>query len=148
MRKLILASATMALLCSGVANANTDTGVRRMVATEAASQGVPVSFAMAIAKHESGFRCSAVGSHGERGVMQIKPSTARAMGYRGSARGLGDCRTGIYWGVKYLKAAVVAAAGDLKRAAFLYNAGLGAKTRNPAHKRYVAAVFKRKHSVD
>lgn len=101
-------------------------------------------FALAVAEHESHFRCSAVGAAGERGVMQIKPATARGIGYKGSSRGLNDCRIGIYWGMKYLRMAIEEAGGDLKRAAFLYNAGLNAKTKNPAKKRYVLAIFGKK----
>ena len=169
MKNVFLAATVMALLCIGVANANTATNfnhykhhnsshyhkrvsaqsrpnenVVSLVRNEAARQGVPASLALSIANHESRFRCSAVGKRGERGVMQIKPSTARGIGYKGSARGLNDCSTGVYWGMKYLKMAYVKAKGDVKRAAFLFNAGLGAKSRNPGHKPYVAAVFRKK----
>jgi soluble lytic murein transglycosylase-like protein len=76
--------------------------------------------------------------------MQIKPATARGIGYKGPAKGLNDCRTGIHWGMKYLRMAIEVADGDLKRAAFLYNAGLNAKTKNPAKKSYVTAIFRKK----
>lgn len=181
MRKLILASAVMALLCTGaeaasvynfrpegaestkkqIAHVSKDLPpkgrarysqreVAQMVAIEARAQGVPVDFAAAVADTESKFKCSAVGAANERGVMQIKPSTARGIGYKGSVRGLNDCRTGIYWGMKYLRMAIKTAGGDLKRAAFLYNAGLNAKSKNPAKKRYVLAVFsnKRTNQID
>lgn len=169
MKKLILASAVMALLCSdAVVNATVTnftavkrdftheihedkafsrkkvTNVPEMVRSAAIREGVPVRFALAVAEHESHFRCSAVGGAGERGVMQIKPATARGIGYKGPARGLNDCYTGIYWGMRYLRMAITEAGGDLKRAAFLYNAGLNAKTKNPEKKRYVLAVFSRK----
>jgi soluble lytic murein transglycosylase-like protein len=151
MKNVFLAATVMALLCTSTsgdvvyAKTTKDTSsVRAIVRSEAARQGVPVSLAMSIANHESGFRCSAVGRHGERGVMQIKPSTARGIGYNGSARGLNDCSTGVYWGMKYLKMAYVKARGDIKRAAFLFNAGLGAKSRNPGHKPYVVALFRKK----
>lgn len=121
--------------------------VQQMVAIEARAQGVPVDFAVAIASHESKFKCSAIGAANERGVMQIKPATARGIGYKGSSHGLNDCRTGVYWGMKYLKMAIEAAKGDLKRAAFLYNAGINAKTKNPARKKYVLAVFSSKKAI-
>lgn len=169
MKNVFLAATVMALLCipasgdatitkynfkSASALENSDrrqpplrsnsSDVRELVRSEAIKQGVPVRFALGVAEHESKFRCSAVGSHGERGVMQIKPATARGIGYTGTARGLNDCRIGIYWGIKYLKMAISQAKGDLKRAAFLYNAGLGAKTRNPARRPYVVALFRKK----
>jgi soluble lytic murein transglycosylase-like protein len=179
MKKLVLASAVMALLCTGVSDSNAVTNFRpagaestqkqiahvpkvlppkgrarysqrevaQMVVTEARAQGVPVNFAVAVADTESKFKCSAVGAANERGVMQIKPSTARGIGYKGSSKGLNDCRTGIYWGMKYLRMAIEEAKGDLKRAAFLYNAGLNAKSKNPAKKRYVLAVFSVKKAI-
>lgn len=169
MKKLILASSLMAILCTYASvdaqitnfsaaqqpitlkndrnpplRAKSSSNVPNMVRSAAVKEGVPVSFALAVAEHESHFRCSAVGASGERGVMQIKPATARGIGYIGSSRGLNDCQIGIYWGMKYLRMAIEQAKGDLKRAAFLYNAGLNAKTKNPARKRYVLAIFSKK----
>lgn len=169
MKKLILASSLMAILCTYATvdaqitnfsadvqpitlkhdrnpplRAKSSSNVPEMVRSAAVKEGVPVKFALAVAEHESHFRCSAVGAAGERGVMQIKPATARGIGYKGSSRGLNDCQIGIYWGMKYLRMAIEEAGGDLKRAAFLYNAGLNAKTKNPAKKRYVLAVFRKK----
>jgi soluble lytic murein transglycosylase-like protein len=162
MKRLILACVFMATLCNPASvNAtrynfqaaydaerpirqNTTQSVPDIVAAAARYAGVPVRFALAIAQHESNFKCGAVGAAGERGVMQIKPATARGIGYKGSTKGLNDCRTGIHWGMKYLKMAIETAEGDLKRAAFLYNAGLHAKARNPAKKSYVVAVFNKK----
>lgn len=162
MKRLILACVFMATLCSPASVGATkynfqasyghDKPIRHknkqsvpeIVEAAARYAGVPVRFALSIAQHESNFRCSAVGAAGERGVMQIKPATARGIGYKGPKKGLNDCRTGIYWGMKYLKMAIVKADGDLHRAAFLYNAGLGAKTKHPAKKPYVIAVFSKK----
>lgn len=101
------------------------TSVQRMVSAEAVRQGVPVSLAMAVAHHESNFNCRVVGRAGERGVMQIKPSTARSLGYRGKPSGLNNCQTGIYYGMKFLKMAYSKARGNTYRAALYYNGGLG-----------------------
>lgn len=106
------------------------TSVQDIVRSEAVRQGVPVSLAMAIAKHESNFRCSAIGRHGERGVMQIKPRTAQGVGYRGKPGGLNDCYTGIHYGIKYLKMAYSKARGNAYRAALLYNGGLGSHKKS------------------
>lgn len=103
--------------------------VQEMVRREAMRQGVPVGLAMSIAKHESNFKCSAIGRQGERGVMQIKPSTARGIGYRGPASGLNNCKTGIHYGMIYLRMAYKQAGGNVYRAAILYNAGLGSKRK-------------------
>jgi len=107
--------------------------VQSMVRSEAIRQGVPVNLALAIAKLESNFRCSAVGREGERGVMQIKPRTARGIGYRGTPSGLNDCRTGIRYGMIYLRMAYKLAKGNLYRTALLYNAGLGTKRKRSAY---------------
>lgn len=108
-----------------------------MVRKEAQRQGVPVGLALAVAKHESNFRCSAIGRAGERGVMQIKPRTARGLGYRGSASGLNNCHTGILYGMKYLKMAYSKSSGSVYRAALLYNGGLGS---NRKKSRYAAQI--------
>jgi soluble lytic murein transglycosylase-like protein len=107
--------------------------VQDMVRKEAMRQGVPVNLALSIAKHESNFKCSAVGKQGERGVMQIKPSTARGIGYKGTASGLNKCQTGIHYGILYLKMAYKQAKGNAYRAAILYNAGLGTKRKRSAY---------------
>lgn len=104
-----------------------------MVRSEAIRQGVPVGLAMAIAKAESNFRCSAVGRGGERGVMQIKPATARGIGYRGPSSGLNNCRVGIRYGMMYLKMAYRIAKGNVYRTALLYNAGIGSKRKRSAY---------------
>lgn len=114
--------------------------VQDMVRTEAAKQGVPASLALSIAKHESNFKCSAVGKHGERGVMQIKPRTARGLGYKGSPSGLNHCQTGIHYGMVYLGHAYKKAGGNWYRTAILYNGGLGTKRK---HSRYAQKVISR-----
>lgn len=122
-----------------------DANVQSIVAAEAKRQGVPVALAMKVAKTESNFRCSAVGRAGERGVMQIKPATARGVGYRGSASGLNNCATGIRYGMIYLRMAYKKAGGNWYRAAILYNAGLGSKLRSSKYAEKIAGRAKRVH---
>lgn len=57
------------------------------------------------------------------GLMQIKYSTARELGYRGSAAGLLDPETNLRWRVRYLAGAYRKARGDPKRARILYGTG-------------------------
>ena len=59
-----------------------------LISSYAKSYGVPENLAHAVVRVESNFRPNARGSAGEIGLMQIKPATARMMGYRGSAKGL------------------------------------------------------------
>lgn len=119
--------------------------VQSIVAAEAKRQGVPVALAMKVAKTESNFRCSAVGRAGERGVMQIKPATARGVGYRGPASGLNNCSTGIRYGMIYLRMAYKKAGGNWYRTAILYNAGLGSKMRSSKYAEKIAGRAKRVH---
>ncbi len=58
-----------------------------IVSRYAASYGVPLPLAHAVIQVESNYRVDARGSAGEIGLMQIKPATARMMGYDGSNSG-------------------------------------------------------------
>ena len=111
-----------------------------IVQEEARAAGVPTDLALAMARVESNFNCRAVGRAGERGIMQIKPTTARGIGYKGTPSGLSDCRTGARWGMKYLKQALNKAGGSYCRAAALYNQGLGMKKMTRGGKAYCAAT--------
>lgn len=117
-------------LCSTFLMAQGSMSVQNMVRNEAVRQGVPVSLALSIANHESRFKCDVIGRAGERGVMQIKPSTARGIGYRGTPSGLSNCSTGIRYGMIYLKMAYKKAGFNSYKAALFYNGGLGTKKRN------------------
>ena len=77
-------------------------GYTTLVSRYATSYGVPVSLAHAVIGIESNYRPDTRGSAGEIGLMQIKPATARMMGYSGSASGLFDPETNIKYGMKYL----------------------------------------------
>lgn len=142
MKKYIAALAFGAVIFTTPAIA--DKGVRNMVAAEAARQGVPTGLALAIAKAESNFRCGAVGRAGERGVMQIKPRTARGLGYKGSPAGLNNCATGIRYGMIYLKQAYRKAGGNIYRAALLYNAGIHSKKKSSAYAQKISRNVGRK----
>ncbi len=96
--------------------------------------GVPMSTALAVCRLESGFRCSAVGRAGELGLLQIKLATARALGYRGSRRGLLNCSTGAYWGMKHLAMAI------RRGGVWKHNAGLYAKRPNAMARKYARKV--------
>src|SRR5690606_32712327 len=67
----------------------------------AKSYGVPTALAHAVVRHESNYRPDVRGKAGEIGLMQIKLSTARGLGYSGSAKGLYEPSTNIQYGMKY-----------------------------------------------
>ncbi|MBZ9846757.1 transglycosylase SLT domain-containing protein [Mesorhizobium sp. CA14] len=111
-----------------------------IIARYAASYGVPVSLATAVIKIESNYRPNMVGSAGEIGLMQIKPATARMMGYTGSAKGLFDPDTNIKYGMKYLAMAQGLGGGTTCGTILKYNAGHGATRMNPVSAAYCSKV--------
>lgn len=102
---------------------------------------VPVALATAVIRVESNFNPMARGSHGEIGLMQIKPATARMMGYSGGAKGLFDPETNIKYGMKYLAAAHDLGGGQTCNTILKYNAGHGATRMNPVSKSYCGKVL-------
>ena len=54
------------LLCSTILMGMSSQSVQNIVKAEAIRQGVPVSLALSVARHESGFKCHLVGKAGER----------------------------------------------------------------------------------
>ncbi len=112
----------------------------KIISSYAKTYGVPESLAHAVVRVESNYRPNARGSHGEIGLMQIKPATARMMGYRGSAKGLYDPDTNIKYGMKYLAAAHKLGGGSTCGTILKYNAGHGAKRMNPVSKAYCGKV--------
>jgi soluble lytic murein transglycosylase-like protein len=117
-----------------------NSGVAVIIRSEAARQGVPTSLAIAVARTESGLRCRAVGRAGELGPFQIKPATARGIGYRGPISALNSCGAGITYGLKHL-AIGYRKCGTHSGAAALHNGGLGASCRATAYTRRVASRY-------
>lgn len=111
-----------------------------IIAHHAAAQGVPLALAHAVIQVESSYRASARGAAGEIGLMQIKPATARMMGYSGSAKGLYDPEINIRYGMKYLGEAHRLAGGSTCGTILKYNAGHGAKSMNPISANYCKKV--------
>lgn len=101
----------------------------RYVKTYAQAMGVPVHFALRIAKIESGAKC---GVHNRRsgatGPMQILPSTARTLGYRNIRSA--SCATQVQAGMKYLRYCIKVTHGNLYNAARCYNGGPATVLKN------------------
>jgi len=93
--------------------------------------GVPTNLAHAVVSVESRFNPKARGSAGEVGLMQIKPATARMMGFRGTTKALYDPETNIRWGMQYLATAHQLGGGQVCSTILRYNAGHGATRMNP-----------------
>jgi soluble lytic murein transglycosylase-like protein len=84
---------------------------------------VPVELVHKVIRRESKYQPRAIGYGYAMGLMQIKYSTARGMGYGGNAQGLLDADTNLYWGVRYLAAAYRYAGGDAAMADRYYARG-------------------------
>jgi hypothetical protein len=94
----------------------------------AREHGIPVSFALSIARTESNFRSHSISSTGAMGVMQLMPNTARENGVvdpfdpQDSARGAAN----------YLSTLWKRYRGNRMRIAAAYNAGPGRVSRKGA----------------
>ena len=117
-----------------------DVAYATLVSHYATSYGVPESLAHAVVSVESNYRADKRGSAGEIGLMQIKPATARLMGYSGSESGLFDPETNIIYGMKYLAKAHQLSGGVTCGTILRYNAGHGATRMNPVSAAYCAKV--------
>lgn len=111
-----------------------------IVDRHAAAAGIPADFVRAVIRIESDWDASLTGHAGEIGLMQIKPSTARAIGYTGTDEALYEPDTNIRWGVEYLAAAYRLAGGDLCRAVLKYQAGHQAIKMTDAANAYCGRV--------
>lgn len=94
-----------------------------IVRAEARRQGVPESFALRVAKIESGVKCGRVGRAGERGPLQILPRSAAGLGFRNI--GKAGCATQTKAGMKHLAICWRGARGNAARAAACHNGGFG-----------------------
>lgn len=115
-------------------------GVARRVAEVAARHGVPASLALAVARVESNMRCQARGRAGELGPLQIKPATARGLGYTGPAAALNSCGAGLEWGMRHL-AVAYRQCGSAAGAAALHNRGLAASCTRTAYSHRVTRLM-------
>ncbi len=111
-----------------------------IVARYAAEYGVPASLGHAVIRIESNYRANTTGRAGEVGLMQIKPATARMLGYGGSVKGLYDPETNIKYGMKYLAMAQDLGGGTTCGTILKYNAGHAATRMNPVSSAYCRKV--------
>lgn len=111
-----------------------------IIAKYASHHGVAPSLAHAVIEVESNYRADARGRAGEIGLMQIKPATARMMGFSGSTSDLHDPDTNIRYGMKYLARAQELGGGDVCGTILRYNAGHGATRMNRISAAYCSRV--------
>ncbi|MCO5065384.1 MAG: transglycosylase SLT domain-containing protein [Rhizobiaceae bacterium] len=113
-----------------------------IIARYASEYKVPLPLAHAVIQVESNYRPGIVGRAGEIGLMQIKPATARMLGYGGTVAGLHDPETNIRFGMKYLSMARELGDGSTCGTILKYNAGHAATRMNPTSSAYCAKVTK------
>jgi len=99
-----------------------DGALDSLVSRYAAQYNVPEDLIRRVIKRESRGNARVV-SHGNYGLMQIKPATARSLGYSGGAAGLLDAETNMNYAVKYLAGAYKVAGGNPNLAVHYYAAG-------------------------
>jgi soluble lytic murein transglycosylase-like protein len=114
--------------------------IHKLVGKHARAAGVPVKLALAVVQVESNFNPRARGRAGEVGLMQIKPATARGIGYTGSIKALYNPSTNLIWGMKYLAEARRRGGGSVCGTILKYNAGHYAKRMNKISSRYCGKV--------
>lgn len=110
-----------------------------LVAQYARENGLPVALVDAVMRVESRYKQNAF-SGVAVGLMQIKPSTARDIGYVGTVSGLYAPDINIMYGVKYLAGAYRRAGGDMCGTIMRYNSGYYAKRPNTTNRDYCAKV--------
>ncbi|WP_152044561.1 lytic transglycosylase domain-containing protein [Aureimonas psammosilenae] len=94
----------------------------RMIEEAAADNGIPTELAYAVVRVESHYRPDVIGG-GAYGLSQIKPATARGLGYDGPAKGLFDPQTNLRYGMKYLAGAWEKSGHDICGTAMRYKGG-------------------------
>lgn len=97
--------------------------LRPLIAGHARANDVPELLVHRVIQRESRYNPRAVGRGGALGLMQIKLSTARRLGYKGDAEGLLDADQNMRYAVKYLAGAYRVADRNHDRAVSYYASG-------------------------
>lgn len=126
-RELSLSLPDMPQISDRASRAPSRSGFLPIILREADANSLPPAIVDAVVRVESGYDPTAIGSVGEIGLMQVRPSTAAMMGFKGTPAELADPETNIRYGVKYLTQAWRLAKGDFCRTLMKYRAGHGSE---------------------
>jgi len=138
MRWIIIAAALVALPIEALASDAT-----ALVRAEAKRHGVPVAFALRVARVESGVRCGRRNPKSTAsGPLQVLKGTARGLGYKGDIR-RASCAVQTNYGMKHLAMCYRGAKGNQRRAAACHYQGVSALRRiTPAGASYARKVVR------
>ena len=109
----------------------------RIVERQAREHGIPRELVESVIQIESGWQKYARNGSAV-GLMQIKASTARMLGYNGTTLGLFEPETNIAYGVKYLAKAFALSEGDLCHTLMRYQSGHEATRMSAQNRTYCA----------
>jgi len=115
----------------------------RLVTSAAKAHGVPVHFALRIAKIESGVKCGRRNPKSTAsGPLQVLKGTARGLGYKGDIR-RASCAVQTNYGMKHLAVCWRGSRGNARRAAACHYQGVSALKRvNKAGAAYARKVVR------
>ncbi len=97
--------------------------LKKLIKRYAGLYGVPESLVHRVVHRESKYDPKAYHKNGYWGLMQIKYSTAKSMGYQGKPEGLLDAETNLKYAIKYLRGAWLVADNKNDNAIQLYARG-------------------------
>ncbi|MEF2072167.1 lytic transglycosylase domain-containing protein [Consotaella aegiceratis] len=124
--------------------ADTITGsasIDRMIEKAAVENDIPPALAFAVVRVESHYNPKAKGGSA-LGLSQIKPATARYLGFTGPSEGLYDPETNLRYGMKYLAGAWERGGHDICQTAMKYKGGHRTTVMSRAAAEYCAKVKK------
>lgn len=138
MKWIMMVAALVALPIEALASDAT-----ALVRAEAKRHGVPVAFALRVARAESGVKCGRRNPKSTAsGPLQVLKGTARGLGYRGDIR-RASCAVQTRYGMKHLAMCWRGAKGNARRAAACHYQGLSALKRvNRAGAAYARKVVR------
>ena len=113
---------------------------QELIARHAAENGLPFALADAVVRIESRYNAKIIHA-GNYGLMQIRPQTARGVGFTGASSALLDPDTNLHFGLRYLAAAYKLADGDTCRTLMRYQSGIASKQPNAANRAYCARAL-------
>ncbi|TFF19664.1 lytic transglycosylase domain-containing protein [Jiella endophytica] len=113
--------------------------IDRMIVQHANENGIPPALAFAVVRVESRYNPRARG-RGVYGLSQIKPATARSLGFSGSASDLLDADTNLTYGMRYLKGAWEKSGHDVCGTAMKYKGGHRTTRMTAAARSYCSKV--------